>query len=60
MDSNLCATTNYYYNQGVLNTFDFILNVPSNVGSLYKKAVDQLNAPPAPQPLPPTTPAPKK
>lgn len=46
VNSDLCATTNYYYNKSVLNTFDFIVNLPTKVGNLYDKSLEQLNTPP--------------
>lgn len=42
----LCATTNHYYNRGVLTTFDAISNLPQTICGLYDKAIDQLNIPP--------------
>lgn len=38
------ATANQYYNQGVINTFNGITNLPITIASLYDKAVNQLNA----------------
>lgn len=40
----LCATTNHYYNRGVINTFEGIVNLPKTIAGLYDKAVEQLNA----------------
>lgn len=39
----LCATTNYYYNQGVLKSFNAINNLPKTICGLYNQAVEQLN-----------------
>ncbi|XP_031619777.1 uncharacterized protein LOC116338565 [Contarinia nasturtii] len=39
----LCATTNHYYNQGVISTFEALTNLPKTVGSLYDEALKQLN-----------------
>lgn len=46
VNQDLCAKTNHYYNQGVLNTFDFIIRLPETCGNLYNKGLDLLNAPP--------------
>ncbi|XP_055315017.1 uncharacterized protein LOC129575427 [Sitodiplosis mosellana] len=40
----LCATTNYYYNQGVISTFEALSNLPKTVGGLYDQAVAKLNS----------------
>lgn len=46
VNKDLCALTTHYYNQGVLNTFDFLVNIPTKACSLYDTVADQLNAPP--------------
>lgn len=48
----LCATTNYYYNQGVINTFEALSNLPQTISGLYEQAVAQLNAAPTPDTKP--------
>lgn len=48
----MCATTNHYYNQGVINTFAAISNLPKTVGGLYDQAIAQLNAVQTPETKP--------
>lgn len=42
--TDMCATTNYYYNKGVTNAFEGLVNLPKTVGNLYSSAAAKLNA----------------
>lgn len=44
VNQDWCATTNYYYNRGVINSIKFLNNLPSTVSNLYDSAADQLLA----------------